>query len=152
MRTIYFATRNLSKLNSLERVMEGSKKFRVVQIPFDIPEMQGQNVKDIALEKARYAQRIITKAGVVALDAGFHISVLGGFPGALVDPVIIKNPKMGISKLLKLMEDEVNRSCGFTECLAFLDPELAKEPMYFESKVEGTIASSPSGKFIPGFH
>lgn len=151
MRTIYFATQNHGKVNSLRREMERLTDWLILTAPFDIPEPRGEDVKEIALAKVRYAQGIITRAGVIALDAGFYIDCLDGYPGALVNP-ILKNKKIGVPGLLKLAEDADDRGCAFKECLAFFDPKIAREPLPFVAEMKGELAHEIRGEYVQGQH
>jgi inosine/xanthosine triphosphate pyrophosphatase family protein len=58
--------------------------IKVVQVPLDIPEPRSDDVEEIAKEKVRYAFNEIGKP-CVALDAGFYIGSLNGFPKAFVN-------------------------------------------------------------------
>ncbi|QQG45284.1 MAG: hypothetical protein HYW89_04795 [Candidatus Sungiibacteriota bacterium] len=151
MRHLYFATQRESKVNSLKRELERLPNWGVLTIPFDVPEPRGENVKEIALAKVGYAQKFITKTGVIALDAGFYIDALDGFPGAMVNH-ILKNTTLGVEAFLKLMCGVKTRSCRFTECLAFLDPKLTRRPICFEAEIPGTLAEEQRGDFRPDQH
>lgn len=146
MRDLYFATQNPHKVVSLRNEMTRLVGWRLLTVPFDVPEPRGESVKEIAMAKVRYAQNVLTKTGVVALDAGFYIDELGGFPGAMVN-FIIKNPAIGIGGILKLMNGRGrgHRGCRFIECLAFLDPKLAKKPICFVGEIRGELAYKPAG-------
>lgn len=146
MSNLYFATTNAGKISSMRREIKRLKKWKVLTMPFDVPEPRGEDIVEIAVAKVRYAQNIITKTGVVALDAGFYIKSLNGFPGAIVNP-ILRNPSIGIRGILKLMNEygAGHRSCKFMECVAFLDPELAKEPLTFSAEIPGELAYEPRG-------
>src|SRR3989344_9376571 len=91
MRTIYFATQNQGKVNSLRREVERLNNLLIFMAPFDIPEPRGEDVKEIALAKVRYAKGIITRAAVIALDAGFYIDCLDGYPGVSIKAIYIKS-------------------------------------------------------------
>lgn len=151
MRYLYFATQSESKVNSLKRELERLPGWRVLVIPFDIPEPRGENVKEIAIIKVEYAQKFVTKTGVVALDAGFYIDALEGWPGAMVNHVL-KNKTLGVGAFLKLMRGIKIRGCRFRECLAFLDPNLARRPICFEAEISGLLTEEPRGEFKPAKH
>jgi len=151
MRTIYFATQNQGKVNSLRREVERLNNLLIFMAPFDIPEPRGEDVKEIALAKVRYAKGIITRAAVIALDAGFYIDCLDGYPGALVNP-ILKNKKIGVLGLLKLAEAANDRGCAFKECLAFFDQKIAREPLPFVAEMKGELAREIRGEYIQGTH
>lgn len=154
LRAIYFATQNQSKVNSLRREIKQRDKLDdwvVLKIPFDIPEPRGEDVREIAIAKVCHAQRIMMKTAIVALDAGFYIDCLNGWPGALVN-TILKNEKFGIPTILKLMDGKRDRGCAFKECMAFFDSRLAKEPLVFLAEIRGTLASEAKGEYRAGTH
>ena len=62
------------------------------------------------------------------MDTDFRIDELNGFPRAFVN---FSLDTIGISGILKLMENKENRSCAFNECLAYHD---GKEIHYFYGK------------------
>jgi len=51
---------------------------------------------------------------------------------------------IGVNGILKLAEN-IDRSCEFRNCLAFLDGTL-KEPVVFEESVKGRLADKPRDK------
>src|SRR3989344_6800507 len=146
MPDLYFATQNPHKVVSLRNELLRLKRWRLLTVPFDVPEPRRESVKEIAMAKVRYAQNVLTRTGVVALDAGFYIDELGGFPGAMVN-FIIKNPAIGVRGILKLMDGRGGgfRGCKFMECLAFLDPKLARKPICFAGEIRGELAYEPAG-------
>ena len=76
---------------------------------------------------------------VVVEDAGLFVDTLEGFPGAYSSYVF---KTIGVSGLLKLMEDSVHRRAHFQSVVAFCDGSGVRT---FTGVVEGVIASAPKG-------
>lgn len=136
MKEIYFATTNKGKVSSLKRNLS-CYKINVIHFPVDLPEPRTDDLGKIAKQKVLAAFKKIKKP-VVALDAGFYIYSLKGFPKAFVNPIL---ETIGIEGLLKLTEDKP-RECEFRECLAYYDKNLP-EPLVFESSVRGKLSAQP---------
>ena len=89
--------------------------------------------------KVKQAYQIVQKP-CIALDTGFYIDELNGFPKAFVNFAL---ETIGITGILKLMEGKENRKCRFQECLAFHD---GKEIRYFYGQHEGVLTCEVKGK------
>ncbi len=144
MKEVYFATKNAGKVKTLGRILE-QFDIKVVQVPLEIQEPRSDDVRLIAEEKIKFAFDKIGKP-CVAIDAGFYVHSLNGFPKAFVNFAL---DTIGVEGILKLAESK-DRACEFRECLAYLDENI-KEPMVFESKVPGTLAEMPRGS-LRDFH
>ena len=139
---IYYATTNQGKIQSLRRRFTESD-VTVTQVPIDIPEPRSNDVQKIARAKVVFAYRQLRKP-VVALDAGFYIPVLNGFPRAFVNFAL---ETVGLDGILRLVEGK-DRSCEFRECLAYLDDSLS-EPKYFIAHIKGTLSLEQKGVMQP---
>ncbi|MBI4016293.1 MAG: hypothetical protein HY363_01200 [Candidatus Aenigmarchaeota archaeon] len=139
---IYFATTNAGKVQSLQRVLD-DYCIAVVQASIDMPEPRSDDVQEIATAKVKYAFQQIGKP-VVALDAGFYIPSLNGFPRAFVNFAL---GTIGLEGILRLVEGK-GRHCEFRNCLAYLDETIA-EPKYFLSNVKGMLAPEQRGTRHP---
>jgi len=135
--SIYYATGNPGKVKSLAREME-RYNINVIQIGLDIPEPRSDDVQEIADKKVIYAYSKI-RCPVVALDAGFYIDSLNGFPRAFVNFAL---DTIGLEGILKLTEGK-DRRCEFRECLAYLDNNMT--PKYFTGHVRGMLATEERG-------
>ncbi len=136
---LYYATRNQGKVMSLQSEL-GKFGVTVVQAPLEIPEPRSSDVEEIAAAKAAYAFAKL-KAPVVALDAGFYVDALNGFPRAYVNFVL---ETIGLPGLLALVDGK-DRACEFRHSLAFMDGAL-KEPALFTDHLRGTMAPAPRGE------
>jgi len=139
MKQIYFATRNKGKVNSVGNAL-AKYGIKVIHFPLNLPEPRSDDLKEIAREKVLFAYEQIKKP-CIALDSGFYIHSLNGFPKAFVNFAL---ETIGIEGILRLIEGKP-RGCEFRNCLAYFDNTL-KEPVYFESKVEGKLSKFPRGK------
>jgi len=135
MKEIVFVTTNKGKIASAQNEL---KSIKVTPISAELSEPRTDNIKDIAREKVLQAYEIV-KRPCIALDSGFFIDELNGFPRAYVNHML---DTIGISGILKLLSEEENRYCEFRSCLAYYDGENIK---FFESKSPGTISEKIRG-------
>lgn len=135
---LLYATTNQGKVISLETQLT-PYGFTVRQAPLDIPEPRSSDVEEIAAAKARYAFSHL-KRPVVALDAGFYIDELKGFPRAYVNFAL---DTIGLGGILKLVDGR-SRACEFRHCLAYMEASLP-EPMLFTDHVRGELANAKRG-------
>ncbi len=136
---IYYATANYGKLLSLRRELSESG-VKIIQAQIEIPEIRSDDVCEISRRKVLYAYKKI-KNPVIALDAGFYINALNGFPRAYVNFAL---ETISLEGILKLMENKDDRSCEFKECLAYCNsPEKAE---LFLGNAPRTLAISERGK------
>jgi non-canonical purine NTP pyrophosphatase (RdgB/HAM1 family) len=126
-------------VQSLQRDLD-RYDIRVLQVPMDIPEPRSSDVQEIAREKVLFAYKKL-ESPVVALDAGFYIYSLNGFPRAFVNFALETIDLDGILRLV----DGKDRNCEFRECLAYVDNSL-KEPKYFVSHVRGVLSDEIKGE------
>ena len=77
------------------------------------------------------------------------IEALNGFPGPYTKYVLAT---IGVDGLLKLMEGQQNRRCGFAACVGFADPagkvHIFEEPRQYFGNLRESRASSPEGSAI----
>lgn len=135
---IAFATTNKAKVQSLAEALD-PKLITIVQASMELPEPRSDEVEHIAAEKVRHAYGQLGRP-VVALDAGFFIGALNGFPKAFVNFALQTIELSGILKLV----DGKNRACEFRHALAYLDNNISK-PKVFVDYVCGTLAKNPRG-------
>jgi XTP/dITP diphosphohydrolase len=135
---IFYATTNKGKVNSMQREFD-RYGWTVKQLELDIPEPRSSDVKEIAEHKIKFAYQQIKKP-VIALDAGFYIPSLNGFPRAFVN---FSLETVGLEGILRLAEGK-SRDCEFREALSYMDDNFA-EPKTFIGQVKGTLAKTPRG-------
>lgn len=136
---VHYATTNPAKVQSLKRDVQ-KYGINVIQSCIEIPETRSDDVEVIAREKVNYAYDKI-KMPVVALDAGFYINSLNGFPRAFVN---FSLETIGLEGILKLVEEK-ERVCEFRHCLAYKE-NAVYSPNTFISRVEGTLSNNVRGE------
>ena len=132
---IYFVTSNKGKVASAEKQL---KNIKVKIFDYDLIEPRSDDVREIAEYKVKEAYKVIGKP-CIALDAGFFIEELNGFPRAFVHFAL---DTLGIEGILKQMEGVENRKCCFKECLSYYDGENL---INFYGNNEGTLATEIRG-------
>ena len=137
---IYFATTNTGKVQSLQRDLQPFG-ITVIPKPIELVEPRSSDVREIAAAKIRQAWKQVQKP-VIAMDAGFYMDALNGFPRAYVNFAL---ETIGTEGILKLTEGKP-RGCEFRECLAYMDGSL-NEPHDFITRVRGTLAHEQRGTF-----
>ena len=135
MEEIVFVTHNKGKAKSAEKYFDNLK---ISTYDFELDEPRSDDVKEIATAKVMQAYKMVGKP-CIALDTGFFIEALNGFPRALVN---FSLDTIGIDGILKLMQGKENRKCKFEECLAYYD---GKEVRYFYGKHPGNLATKMQG-------
>lgn len=134
MQEILFVTSNNGKVASLQKRLEGNK-FKITQIELDLPELQGDSAKDISLEKAKTAFKMVGKPLIVQ-DSSFHIRSLNGFPGAYIKYAL---KSIGLEGILKLLEGIEDRSAYAEGALTYIENEEHFWTFTNQSR-DGTIA------------
>lgn len=135
MEEIVFVTHNKGKAQSAEKYF---KNLKISTYDFELDEPRSDDVKEIATAKVRQAYEVVGKP-CIALDTGFFIEALNGFPKAFVN---FSLDTIGIDGILKLMEGKENRKCKFDECLAYYD---GKEYKYFYGNHPGNLSTQKQG-------
>jgi len=143
MKEIAFVTTNSGKISSLSHREIDPKRYSIVQASIELPEIQAESSKEIVIEKAKEAYRIL-KRPVIVHDASFHIPALNGFPGPYIKYV---QNTIGPEGILRLLEEHEDRSCYFFHALAYIDGDDSLK--LFTRKEPGTI-SKEYHKDIPG--
>ncbi|MBI3956959.1 MAG: hypothetical protein HY340_03125 [Candidatus Kerfeldbacteria bacterium] len=140
MQTIAFATTNQGKFHAAERNL---RRFgiRVIQKPLILPESRG-SIEEIAAEKARYAAHLLHRP-TIAMDAGFFIDALNGFPRMFTNFAL---ETIGLPGILTLLHEK-KRTASFREVLAFSDGQ--RKPKTFLRIVSGRVAPKPRGRLRP---
>ena len=135
MNEIVFVTHNKGKAKSAERYFSNLK---ISTFDFELDEPRSDSLQEIATAKVKQAYSIVKKP-CIALDTGFFIDALKGFPKAFVNFAL---ETIGIDGMLKLMEAKQDRSCRFEECLAYYD---GNEMRYFYGMSPGNLSQEIRG-------
>lgn len=136
MEKIVFVTHNQGKITSANRDFEGKIEFEIYD--YDIQEIRG-TLDEIAIAKVKDAYKLTGKP-TIALDSGFFIPSLNGFPGVYVNHIL---DTIGVNGILKLLEDSIHRDCEFKETLAYYDG--VNEPVLFHGVYKGNVALIKKG-------
>ena len=135
MKEIVFVTHNKGKAKSAERYFNNIE-FKTYD--FELDEPRSDDIKEIATVKVNQAFKMLNKP-CIALDTGFFIDELNGFPRAFVN---FSLDTIGIDGILKLMQGKENRKCRFEECLAYHD---GNKIHYFYGKHPGNLSTKIQG-------
>lgn len=131
MDEIIFVTHNKGKAISAEKYF---RDLKIRTYDYELSEPRSDDIKLIATSKVMEAYNMVGKP-CMALDAGFFINSLNGFPKAFVNFTL---ETIGIEGILKLIENKSDRSCAFYECLAYYD---GNEIKYFYGELKGTLSN-----------
>lgn len=132
---IIFVTHNRGKVATAQKYF---KNIKFHTFDYELEEPRSDNITEIAKSKVLQAYKLVG-APCIALDSGFYIEELNGFPKAFVN---FSLETIGIKGILKLMEGKENRTCCFKECLAFYDGE---EIQYFYGENKGKVSNEILG-------
>jgi len=132
---LIFVTHNKGKVESANKYFEGQVEFQM----YDYKEIRSENIEEIAIAKVLEAYEV-TKLPTIAMEAGFYVEKLKGFPGVYVNHFL---STIGVEGLLKLMKGQVERTCYFKQCLAFYDGKA--QPTIFYGEHKGTVSRESKG-------
>ena len=135
MKEIVFVTTNKGKIAYANELLSN---ITVIPYEYDLVEPREDDIRVIAEAKVRQAYEK-TKKPCIAMDIGFFIRSLNGFPKAYVNYAL---ETIGISGILKLMEGIRDRHCEFRECLAYYDGNKLE---LFESIGPGILSTEIKG-------
>ena len=140
MKKITYVTGNWAKIASARQALE-PLGYEVDNIKMETPEIQADDVSEVAKYSAKWAANELNKA-VLKNDSGLFVEGLNGFPGVYTHYV---DDTLGVDGLLKLMEGLDNRKAYFKESIAYCEP--GKEPIVFEGITRGIIDTKKSGEY-----
>lgn len=139
MDKVYFATSSPGKVKRLREAIPPG--IEIIHLNIELPEPRTLDLKEIAEAKVRFAYNLV-KEPVVALDSGFFVNSLNGFPATFVNFAL---ETVGTEGILRLAEGKA-RECEFRNCLAFYDGLDIK---FFESTQKGVLSETPRGERKP---
>jgi len=146
MTKILFATSNKGKLLEAEKFLS-PLGFKVTQLEISYPELQASSLEEVAsfgLEWILKEKGI--KEAIMLEDAGLFIHALNDFPGVFSADVF---KSIGLEGILRLMEDEEDRSAHFESCIAYW--KEGSQPMIFKGRADGEITHEIKGEHGFGF-
>lgn len=146
MKTIYFVTSNKGKLLEAKEKLS-AVDVEVVQQDIGYPEIQGDNLEDVARFGVEHIQKTLNHPFILE-DAGLFIDVLNGFPGVYSSYVFHTIGCKGILKLLKDV-DMGKRKAFFRSVFAYKEPD--RNPVFFLGECHGRISTRELGDHGFGF-
>mgnify|MGYP003877038903 CR=1 FL=1 len=138
-RVIYLVSTNVNKYLEAREVV-ASYGLSLAFLRDDAPELQSDDVAEIAAEGARWAAEK-WDLPVLVEDTGLFIEAIGGFPGPYASYVL---KTIGLRGVLRLLEGVEERRAFFKTGLAFCDGK-GSEPTVFTGEAHGVIAEAPRG-------
>lgn len=138
MSKIVFVTTNKGKIASAKKFL-GDENIEVVPYNYELIEPRTDDIQEIAKQKVLQAYSVV-KQPCIAMDSGFYIDALNGFPRAFVNFAL---DTIGTQGILDIMRGKENRKCSFKECVAYYD---GKEIEYFFCEHKGTLAQEYRGE------
>jgi Xanthosine triphosphate pyrophosphatase len=134
MEKIFFVTSNEGKVITAKKHVD---KVDLIFYKYDLIEPRSESLEEIAKYKVMQAYKEFGKP-CIALDSGFYIENLNGWPGTFVN---FNLENLGLNGILKLLKNNKNRKAYFKECLAYYD---GKEIRYFYGVSSGRISEKLS--------
>ena len=138
-KVVYLASTNIHKYLEAREVM-ASHGLSLAFLREEVPELQGDDVAEIAAWGARWAADK-WDLPILVEDTGLFIEALNGFPGPYASYVL---KTIGLEGILKLLEGVEDRRAYFKTALAFCDGK-GVEPVVFTGEAHGTISHEPRG-------
>lgn len=136
---INLVTSNKGKVKELKIYLE--PEIKINHIEKEYSELRSDDPEEIARESAkRLADEL--KKPVVVEDSGLFIKALNDFPGTCSK---YTHKRIGLKGLLKLMENEKDRTAFYRSAIAYCEPK--KEPISFLGEEKGTIAKEIRGSY-----
>ena len=138
-KVVYLASTNIHKYLEAREVVAG-EGLSLAFLREDVPELQGEDVAEIAAQGAVWAAEK-WDLPILVEDTGLFIEALGGFPGPYASYVL---KTIGLDGILKLMDGVANRRAYFKTALAFCDGK-GSEPVVFTGEAHGWIGQEARG-------
>jgi len=135
---IYYITKNKRKIERARKICQNTS-IEIEQIQIETPEIQAIDSSEIAQYSVKFAGEKLGKP-VIKLDVSFHINALNGFPGPFIKYI---NQWLKPEHILKMLENVEDRSCYWTDSLAFYNKGQIK---VFTANEEGIIADEMRGE------
>ncbi len=138
---LYFVTGNKEKIFHARLKLDPEG---ITFTPKDLPlkEIQSESIKEIAIDKAEQAYKLLQKPLIVK-DDGWFIESLNGFPGPFMKYI---NSWLTVKDIQHLMKDKKNRTILFHEVIIYIDNTQTKQ---FSNKISGELLDEPRGNNLP---
>ena len=138
MKTIYFATSNIDKIQ-IARTVCKETDITVKPVTLDIDEIQGEDPEMIVRDKAMRAYKQLGMPVIVSDDI-WDIPSLNGFPGAYMKSI---NYWFTSDDFLRLMSGVEDRRVIVHQYLAYTDGNITE---VFKNDIQGQIIDEARGK------
>lgn len=134
---LIFVTGNAKKLEEVRQILDsGAEKvpFDVTSQKVDLPELQGANPEEIAIEKCRLAA-VTVKGPVMCEDTCLCYHAMKGLPGPYIKWFLDKLGHDGLNRMLAGYEDK----SAYAQCTFALSAGPGCEVRVFDGRTEGKI-------------
>lgn len=139
MRTIYFATSNLAKVEEAQKALN-SFGIKIKHLKMTKPEEQDETLEQIAKHGAEFLAKKTGKELVVE-DAGLFFEAYPGFPGTSSKHLY---KQLGFEGMLKLLKGK-KRAAYFKTAIGYAKP--GKPAKIFIGISRGSISKFPMGRY-----
>lgn len=139
-KTLLLITSNKEKL-AVAQAAVSRNGFNVIAKKINCPEIQDDNISEIAKSSAEFASKLL-KNDVVKIDSGLFIEALNEFPGPYSAYV---EKRLKAEDIIKMMKHVKNRKAHYKEALAYC--EYGKKAIVFETFTYGKISNKTNGSF-----
>ena len=141
---LIFVTGNHYKYEEIKRIA-AKHGLKIEMRDVACREIQADELGEVSGYSVKEACELIRKPCFVE-DAGLFVHALHNFPGPYSNYVF---RKLGSGGMLKLMANERDRRAEFRSSVAYCEP--GSEPVTFEGRAQGKIASGAKGTHGFGF-
>jgi ribokinase/non-canonical purine NTP pyrophosphatase (RdgB/HAM1 family) len=138
--TMTFVTGNKKKLEEVQRILSvdgGGLPFELTNRKLDLPELQGNDPAEIAIEKCKLAAEEI-QGPVFTEDTSLCFNALNGMPGVYIKWFLEKCGHDGLNRMLDGFED---RSAYAQTIIAFTTG-VGEEVHVFDGRTDGNIVEA----------
>jgi XTP/dITP diphosphohydrolase len=146
MKTLLYATTNDYKLFAANTALQ-AHEVTLQKLPVGVPEImeiQTDSQEEVAIDKARKYFALLKKP-LVAMDFGFFVEGLNGFPGVYTKYAA---DTIGVDGLVNLVRNLKDRSAYTERTIIYTDGIISKS---FSCRCPGTILLEPRGESGRGY-
>jgi len=137
VKKVLFCTTNSDKFATAKSVLDKAD-IPLEQIKKEVPEIQSEDPKEVAVDKARKVYELI-KEPVVVTDDSWSFEGLNGFPGVYMHSM---NQWFKPEDFLRLVLPLENRNVTLTQYLVYVDNKQTK---VFLGQTKGTLLKEVKG-------
>jgi len=141
---ISFVTTNKGKIHNAKKALALSG-FKVKPVNIEMPESRAEDPRDIALEKAKYAHKILKKP-IIVEDSGFFVRALGGFP---MTHIKFSLTTLGTDNILKMLKGVKDRHAEWRMTLAYVDGKGKSKTFTFIEPGEISLSKRKAKTTVP---